>query len=116
MGLGRFCLVGWLEPEHVLKTKATDSTAESPMTINACGPSQDQVMTNVLQRDGDPSPASQDIPSKDSLRKKPNEDHVQDDLQPRAPQKTGESPMTINACGPSQDHVKSKNKSRASTC
>jgi hypothetical protein len=50
--------------ETGLHARAQESTRKSPMTINAYGPSQDQVMMNVLQRDGDPSPASQDIPSK----------------------------------------------------
>ena len=37
------------EAEHDLEAGAPDSTGESPMTINACDPSQDQVMMNVPQ-------------------------------------------------------------------
>ena len=127
--------------EHDLKTTAPESTAESPRTINACGPSQDQVKRNMSQErsEGTTSPLEGGAPHLSRLEEELSslegrgtslqsihQDHqFQDgemdlllkdadddipskpkiDLQSKAPKSNTESPMTIPARGPSQDHV-----------
>jgi hypothetical protein len=70
------------------------------MTVNACGPGQDQIMKIVVLKDG--------VSSHDEafqVRNIQENDEADHDLQASTQQSPGESPMTINACGPSQDQI-----------
>ena len=58
------------EAEHGLQARTPQSTGEPPMTVNACGPSQDQIMKVVHQKDGDSSQVKQVPKAKLVIKKK----------------------------------------------